>query len=256
MSPKGKLRKFELLNEDWDFNSRVIGGYIDGSACDALERRFYRKCEGEDNLPWEFFGDLSRKDGEIIKKMISANKGKCNILFCGQPGTGKTSFVKTLARESGRSVFEINQGDEDGKDMNAETGNVGIQIANEHEDPLESLMIIDESDELLRGSSCDISFFGFANGGKSIEKGVMNSILDVMKFPAIRISNAPASAMDESVRRRFDYSICFERMNNTQRISIWRNIVKKHAMDDLIPSENIDSYASKYETSPTFHVRP
>lgn len=250
MTAKGRLRKFDLLDNDWDFNCRAIGGYMDGTEADALERRFYKKCEDEEVLPWEFYGDLSSKDGEIIKQMLSAGKGKCNILFYGQPGTGKTSFAKTLAREIGRVAYEIKQGDEDGKNMKSEARMIGIQIANDHEDPNESIMIVDEADELLRGSSCGFSIFGFEmGGGKSTEKGIMNSILDEMKFPAIWISNAPARAMDESVRRRFDYSICFERMNTTQRVSIWRNIVKKHGMDDLIPLEKIDTYASKYETS-------
>jgi len=86
-------------------------------------------------------------------------------------------------------------------------------------------------------------------GGKSTEKGVMNAILDEMRVPAIWISNAPARSMDESVRRRFDYSICFERMNNAQRVSIWKNLVKKHRLGKLISDEKIDDYASKYETS-------
>lgn len=250
MSAKGRLRKFDLLDNDWDFNCRAIGGFMDGTDADALERRFYKKCEGEDVLPWDFYGDLSSKDGEIIKRMLTAGKGKCNILLYGQPGTGKTSFAKTLAKEIGRTAFEIKQGDEDGKNMKSEARMIGIQIANDQEDPDESIMIVDEADELLRGNSCGFSIFGFEmGGGKSTEKGVMNSILDEMKLPAIWISNAPARAMDESVRRRFDYSICFERMNTTQRVSIWRNLVKKHEMEDLIPQDKIDFYASKYETS-------
>lgn len=250
MSAKGRLRKFELLDDDWDFNCRVIGGYMDGTDAEALERRFYKKCEGEDVLPWEFFGELANKDGEIIKRMLSASKGKCNILFYGQPGTGKTSFAKTLAKEMGLAAYEIRQGDEEGRNMRAESRMVGIQIANDQEDPAESLMIVDEADELLRGSSCGFSVFGFEMGGrKSTEKGVMNTILDEMRIPAIWISNAPARAMDEAVRRRFDYSICFERMNTIQRVSIWKNLVKKYALGGLIPQNKISDYASKYETS-------
>ena len=77
----------------------------------------------------------------------------------------------------------------------------------------------------------------------------MNSILDEMKIPTVWISNAPSRAMDESVRRRFDYSICFERMNNAQRVNIWKNLVKKHELGALLPDEKSDEYAGKYETS-------
>ena len=56
--------------------------------------------------------------------------------------------------------------------------------------PAESLMIVDEADELLRGNGGFFSIFGFDMSGKSTEKGVMNGILDGMKVPAIWICNA------------------------------------------------------------------
>ena len=250
MTANGRLRKFGLLDDDWDFNWRVLDGYMDGSDSEALERRFYRKCEEEDVLPWKFFGDLAAKDGAVIKEMVKAARGKCNILLYGAPGTGKTSFARTLAKELGLVAFEVRQGDEDGKNMKSEARMVGIQVCNEQEDAEESLMIVDEADELLRGRSGGFSIFGFpVGGGKSTEKGVMNSILDEMKIPAIWISNAAADSMDESVRRRFDYSVCFEKMNSAQRASIWRNLVKKHRLGRLVPEDRIEEYASKYETS-------
>ena len=250
MTANGRLRKFDLLDNDWSFNRDILDGYMDGSDSEALERRFYRKCEGGDVLPWNFFGDLAAKDGEVIKEMVKASRGRCNILLYGAPGTGKTSFARTLAKELGLVAFEVRQGDENGKNMKAEARMVGIQVCNEQEDAEESLMIVDEADELLRGSSGGFGIFGFSMvGGKSTEKGVMNSILDEMKIPAVWISNAPAESMDESVRRRFDYSVCFEKMNSVQRMSIWKNLVKRHNLERLIPEDRIEEYASKYETS-------
>ena len=250
LSPKGKLLKFNLLDNDYDFSRRTLGGFMDGTSEEAIERRFYTKGDGKDVLPWSFYGDLAEKDGEILKRMIAASGGKCNILLYGAPGTGKTSFARSLAKELGRTIYEIKQGDEDGKNMKSEARMVGIQVCNSQEEPAESVMMIDEADELLRGTSCGFSLFGFDfGGGKSTEKGVMNSILDEMKIPAIWISNAPAGAMDESVRRRFDYSICFEHLNGSQRIAIWKNQVAKHGLEALIPETKIEEYAAKYETS-------
>ena len=250
MTAKSKLRKFDLLDSDWDFNCRTIGGYIDGTDSEAIERRFYKKSDETDILPWEYYGDLAKKDGEVIKTMLEASKGKLNILLYGAPGTGKTSFARTLAKEIGRQTYEIRQGDKDGKNMNSSARMVGIQICNEQEDPEKSMIIVDESDELLRGNARSFSFFGFPMSGRhSTEKGIMNTLLDEVKIPTVWISNAPAEEMDESVRRRFDYSICFERLNMTQRVSIWKNLVKKHELEALIPNEKIDDYAAKYATS-------
>ena len=250
LSPKGALLKFNLLDSDYDFSRRTLGGFMDGTSTDTIERRFYAKSEEKDVLPWEFYGELSAKDGEVLKRMVAASGGKCNILLYGEPGTGKTSFARSLAKELGRTAWEIRQGDEDGKNMKSEARMMGIQVCNNQESPADGIMIVDEADELLRGTSCGFSLFGFDfGGGKSTEKGVMNSILDEMKLPAVWISNASASSMDESVRRRFDYSICFERLNNAQRIAIWRNLVAKHSLGGSIPEAKIEEYAAKYETS-------
>lgn len=42
MTPRGGLRKFHLLDSDWDFHSRTLGGYIDGTDAEFAELKTLR----------------------------------------------------------------------------------------------------------------------------------------------------------------------------------------------------------------------
>ena len=55
--------------------------------------------------------------------------------------------------------------------------------------------------------------------------------------------------MADSVRRRFDYSICFTKMTNEMRENIWRNNVKKLKLGRLIAESDYAKYAAQYPTS-------
>ena len=55
--------------------------------------------------------------------------------------------------------------------------------------------------------------------------------------------------MADSVRRRFDYSICFKKLTHAMRVNIWRNNIKKLKLGRLIPPSDIDALAAKYATS-------
>ena len=125
----------------------------------------------------------------------------------------------------------------------------GIRICNDQVPRERSMVLVDESDQLLRTS---MDFFASMFGGmgsSGSEKGVINSILDETKLPTIWISNAPARALDDSVRRRFDYSIRFDKLGTRQRSAIWRNSVKKSRLERLVPTELAEQFAQKYQTS-------
>lgn len=252
MSVDGILRKFEVLDSDGDLCRGPFRNYLDNGDGEMLEGQFYKKTPTDDALPWDYYGKLAEEHGGILRSMISSAKsGKrgVNILFYGEPGTGKTSFAKTLAKELGLDLFEIRQGDRNGERNSPQSRMAGIRICNDQVPRERSMVMVDESDQLLRTS---MDFFAALFGGmgsSGSEKGVINSILDETKLPTIWISNAPARALDDSVRRRFDYSIRFDKLGTRQRSAIWRNSVKKFRLERLVPTELAEQFAQKYQTS-------
>ena len=249
MKEQSRLRIFDFLDEDLDLRGSVEN-YLNGEDDQPLHGRFYRKAKSEDVLPWDFYPVSLREHGSLLKRLISTRrKGQgVNILLYGAPGTGKTSFAMTIARELGLEAYEIMHGEKDGEDTSLASRLIGVQVCNEQIVEGKGIMVVDEADQILNTGGGN--FFGMAIGGKNAsEKGQVNSMLDSMRCPVIWISNSPADSMDDSVRRRFDYSICFKKLTHSMRMNIWKNNIKKFSLENIVPESEISSLAGKYDTN-------
>ena len=247
------LLRYDAVDGDGDLSSRVYRDYLFGGTRKMLEDKFYGQVPTADALPPSYYGKLEEDHGSLLRDMISASSSGgrgVNILFHGAPGSGKTSYAKTLARELGLSLYEIRQNDAGRGDCDSPQSRMaGLRLCNERLPRAESLVLVDEADQLLRtGRTFFFPGFG-APASSGSEKGVINSILDDTVVPTIWISNAPASEMDESVRRRFDYSVRFGPPGARQRRAIWRNCIEKLRMGRLVPPDMADRLAARYRTS-------
>ncbi len=249
VSSKKPLRRFNCLDDDLDINNRLYPFFC-GLTDEPLISSYFTKDTGE-TLPWSDFADLTKKHGAILKRMLTSGDKPVNILLYGAPGTGKTSFARTLAKEIGRTSYSIVQNTNERGERACSSPDFrfgALQVCDGQVDPKESLIIVDEADEMLRGLGGFFMLFGGALSTTG-DKGLLNTVLDTMKTSTVWITNTPAGALDESSRRRFDYSICFEPLNCEQRKRIWRNNIARLKMGRLINGSQLEAFAALYPVS-------
>ena len=194
---KEKLRRYNCVDSDFDFN-RQLFEFLNGVSDAPLSSNYFKHSKDE-TLPWDFYGNLAAKHGTLIKNILQNNNGGAsNILLYGAPGTGKTSFAKTLADQLGKRCYIIAQ---DTKERDRATSTpefrfAALQICDAQVDPENSLIIVDEADEMLQGNSgFGMPFFLGGMGSVKGDKGLLNDVLDNIKTPTIWITNTPAEAL-------------------------------------------------------------
>ena len=249
MGADSPLRRFDVIDSDGDFASGPFRDYLEsGSGGDALlEGRFYRRASLDDALPLSYHGDLAKQHAPILQALLSAPAGHHapNILFYGPPGTGKTSFAKTLARELSLDLVEVLQGDTKGQ-ISTTARLTGLRLCHERLPAGSAIVLVDEADALLRSSDGFLASLFGGSGKNSTPKGVLNSTLDDARLPSIWIANTPAEALDESVRRRFDYSIRFEALDAARRLAVWQNSVERFGLGRILPPEAVRRLSERY----------
>lgn len=227
-----------LDNVSDDFNHRLSDKIIEtyDPFIKSDPSKWFEKLECNESLKLEDF-QIEEKFMSMIKRLLSGSMGKnSNILLYGEPGTGKTTLVKALAHELNLTVFSVSSGeDDDDRDRRLSLA-ACVNFAKRYKN--RPLVLVDEAERLL---STDNSYDRCAK-----DKAWLNSFLEKSDVSIIWITNQ-ISHVDPAVRRRFDFSLYFPKLNKKQQQKIWEFVLKKYDIKSFISSKALNTLNEDFE---------
>jgi SpoVK/Ycf46/Vps4 family AAA+-type ATPase len=241
-STKGPLRKNGLLVDadscPWrtSFSLGLSGEIYDYIVSD--EKRPLHELHTRALEPGRFpLGTFPVKDTELgILRGLIGGRCPCNILFYGEPGTGKSEFARALASSLGMKAYGIEQGESGGSGERR----LSLVLAARTVDPEAELLVVDEADGLL---NTEMGIFGSRDESS---KGWMNDFLDESRIKILWITNR-IDGINEAVARRFTFSLGFKPFTREQRESLWLSLAREKGLAELVDGKLLKRIASSYE---------
>ena len=237
----GKLKQIEFFEMDcYDLRleDKFLGLFQNPSDKNFSEE-FYSKISGDSNLPLEYFLIKDEEKKHILSLLKKKQKTSTHVLLYGPPGTGKTSFAKSLAYQFKVPAYEIVR-DEANTTRNRRAAILAcLNMTNSGPG---SLVVADEADNLLN------TRFSFFMRGETQDKGWLNELLEKPGTRMIWITNS-IGGIEDSVLRRFAFSLHFKPFSRRQRFQLWENIIKENDVETFFSPKSIEAFARNYKVS-------
>lgn len=236
----GKLRRLKLIEISFGCHLSLadeLFEYLLGSYPGSFVGNLFKR-DAPTTMKIEQF-NLSKEEKKILTGLLSQEKGKSiNILFYGEPGTGKSSLASALANELKLQVLKI-ENPRDG-DQNDRTRK--LLCACEYAKQLDNAVImVDEADRIL---CTRWSWFHF--GDKS-DKGWFNDFLEESGCRIIWITNS-LYGIEDSAKRRFSFARKFDAFTKKQRLSVWSKLIMAEPkLARALTPKDIEEMTARYE---------
>jgi SpoVK/Ycf46/Vps4 family AAA+-type ATPase len=236
----GKLKKIGILEIDsYDFKIEDEFLTLFQNPNDRkFSQNFYFNVK-PGTVPLENYFFKNEQIDHILNMLENKTDTSTHVLLYGQPGTGKTSFAYSLKKHLKDPVYEIIRGDENTAGKRRAAIVACLNLTNTGSG---SVVIVDEADNILNTRN------SWLVRGETQDKGWLNQLLETPGIRMVWITNS-IGGVEESVLRRFAYSLHFKKFNRRQRIELWNNIVAQNRCKRFFKTSEIKAFAKKYNLS-------
>lgn len=223
----------EKFGKQYELQAQV-STFISAGGLENLTHGYFTRATKAD-LPVSAF-DVSKQELMILKTVLRTSDATQNVLLYGSPGSGKTSFAHSLAKEMGRTlvVSKIPE-DEDNPNARLQAIYATAHLADKDKD----MILVDEADGLLN----TISLYFQARTSKAW----LNTFLESHGRKIVWITNR-TDQIEPSTMRRFSFTLEFKRFTAQNRLAVLKYELRRKGLlrvfDDCELKELSDSYGT------------
>ncbi len=238
----GKLDQIGILDKDnyrGGFElKQVFGQQLQDLSPGEFRTQFTKpvKC---DLIPLDAHSIDKKITRNILNKLSYKPETSTHVLLYGPPGTGKTSYAYGISAKLGLTCYQLDHGGKDSAFSRRAAITASVNMVSETD---KSLLIADDCDSILNTRSA-WSFLG-----ETPDKPWLHEILEKPGVRMIWIVNSVEN-IEESVARRFSFSVNFKPFNRKQRVQLWKNIVQKHKVKRFLKNSEIEELSKRFEVS-------
>lgn len=231
---KGNLFKAEIIKKSGGNSLEITSwcaDYLSGLTKADLSHEFFSRGNDETLEVSDF--NLQEDDLLVLDTLIKSSDRQ-NILLYGAPGTGKSSFAKSLAKKYDKELFSVKTPETDEHKDRLRAIFATVTLA----DKDTSIILVDEADEVINSYK---SFFFESKTNKSW----INQFLESHNKKVIWITNR-SGEIDPSTMRRFSFSIEFKKLDRKNRLKVLKYEFSKKGMEGYLSDEELSDLCKTY----------